>query len=188
MGPLVVRPTANPWVPGLEIGRRSGPTGAEHTAARVLPKLSFPTLNKSLIIKLALRLRIRVLSRMRMTTNFVKVLFHFFNMEERFQACLLLSAVGDSLGYRNGLSGFCRSGPAVHADIHKESPSGVNGITVAPPSWKLSDATVMSLGTAEAITGDLRGEELTAVSHQHRDSCVKPPCLCRRSLRTTSKQ
>ena len=100
---------------------------------------------------------------------------NLFHMEERFQACLLLSAVGDSLGYRNGLSGFCRSGPALHADIHKESPSGVNGITVAPPSWKLSDATVMSLGTAEAITGDLRGEELTAVTHQHRHSCVKPP-------------
>jgi len=98
----------------------------------------------------------------------------------------LLSAVGDSLGYRNGLSGFCRSGPALHADIHKESPSGVNGITVAPPSWKLSDATVMSLGTAEAITGDLRGEELTAAIAQNYVQAMKD--TAERSLGKTTSQ
>merc|ERR1711865_194571 len=110
----------------------------------------------------------------------------FFNMEERFQACLLLSAVGDSLGYRNGMSGFCRSGPALHADIHKESPSGVNGITVTPPSWKLSDATVMSLATAEALSQELRGDELTAAIAQNYVLAMKD--TAERSLGKTTSQ
>ena len=39
MGPPVARPAPNPWAPGLENSIRSSPTGAEPTAARVLPKL-----------------------------------------------------------------------------------------------------------------------------------------------------
>ena len=84
-------------------------------------------------------------------------------MEQQYEASVVLTAVGDSLGYRRSISGFCRSGPRIHADINKDSSSGVNGVVVAPPSWTLSDATVMNLATAEALVEAHDRDDLTAV-------------------------
>ena len=108
------------------------------------------------------------------------------NMEQRYEASMVLTAVGDSLGYRRSVSGFCRSGPKIHADIEKESASGVNGVIVAPPSWTLSDATVMNLATAEALVQAHASDDLTAVRSKPAGLCdsqlgrLSPSITCTR--------
>lgn len=93
------------------------------------------------------------------------------------------------------MSGFCRSGPKIHDDIKKESASGVNGVRVAPPSYTLSDATVMNLATAEALVDTTTNtatdpscgpEDVTAVIAQRYVDTMKD--TAERSLGHTTTQ
>lgn len=69
--------------------------------------------------------------------------------KERYEAGLVLSGVGDALGYKNGDWEFCESGDVIHRELHKLG--GVRNITVTAPEWMVSDDTVMHLATAEAL-------------------------------------
>ena len=46
----------------------------------------------------------------------------------RYEACMVLSGVGDALGYKNGKWEFCRSGRTIHDEL--ASLGGVAKITV----------------------------------------------------------
>ncbi|NXU52465.1 ARHL1 protein, partial [Turnix velox] len=71
---------------------------------------------------------------------------------------MLLSGVGDALGYRGGQWEYCPSGEQIHAELAQLG--GLGAITLAPPEWPLSDDTVLHLATAEGLATGLEGEPL----------------------------
>ncbi|KAI8513150.1 hypothetical protein Bbelb_097890 [Branchiostoma belcheri] len=76
---------------------------------------------------------------------------------ERYKASMVLSGVGDALGYKNQEWEYNKSGP----DIHKQLADlgGLSNITVELPGWPVSDDTVMHLATAEALVIDSEKKE-----------------------------
>ncbi|KAL6474911.1 hypothetical protein MHYP_G00159510 [Metynnis hypsauchen] len=77
---------------------------------------------------------------------------------EHYKAGMLLSGVGDALGYRNELWEYNESGPAIHQEL--QELGGLKNITVELPDWPVSDDTVLHLATAEALATGKEGEEL----------------------------
>ncbi|XP_020792326.1 ADP-ribosylhydrolase ARH1-like [Boleophthalmus pectinirostris] len=77
---------------------------------------------------------------------------------EYYKAAMLLSGVGDALGYKGGEWEFNFSGP----DILKElkQMGGLKKIKAKLPGWPLSDDTILHLATAEALATGKEGEAL----------------------------
>ncbi|XP_069725368.1 ADP-ribosylhydrolase ARH1-like isoform X2 [Phaenicophaeus curvirostris] len=71
---------------------------------------------------------------------------------------MVLSGVGDALGYRGGRWEYCTSGAQIHAELAELG--GLEAITLEPPEWPVSDDTVLHLATAEGLTTGLEGEPL----------------------------
>lgn len=68
---------------------------------------------------------------------------------ESYEAAMVLSGVGDALGYRAGRWEYCTSGPQIHAELAELG--GLAAITLEPPEWPVSDDTVLHLATAEGL-------------------------------------
>lgn len=68
---------------------------------------------------------------------------------EAYEAAMVLSGVGDALGYRGGRWEYCTSGAQIHAELAELG--GLEAITLQPPEWPVSDDTVLHLATAEAL-------------------------------------
>ncbi|XP_027014852.2 ADP-ribosylhydrolase ARH1-like [Tachysurus fulvidraco] len=77
---------------------------------------------------------------------------------EHYKAAMVLSGVGDALGYRNQLWEYNESGPAIHQEL--QELGGLKNITVQLPDWPVSDDTVLHLATAEALATGKEGEDL----------------------------
>ncbi|KAK6329200.1 ADP-ribosylarginine hydrolase isoform X1 [Coregonus clupeaformis] len=75
-----------------------------------------------------------------------------------YKAAMLLSGVGDALGYRNQLWEYNESGTAIHQEL--QELGGLKNITAQLPDWPVSDDTVLHLATAEALATGKEGEEL----------------------------
>ncbi|NWS24722.1 ADPRH hydrolase, partial [Polioptila caerulea] len=71
---------------------------------------------------------------------------------------MVLSGVGDALGYRAGRWEYCTSGPQIHAELAQLG--GLAAISLEPPEWPVSDDTVLHLATAEGLATGLEGEPL----------------------------
>ncbi|GLD57400.1 ADP-ribosylarginine hydrolase [Lates japonicus] len=77
---------------------------------------------------------------------------------EHYKAAMLLSGVGDALGYRNQLWEYNESGPAIHQEL--KELGGLKNIKAELPDWPVSDDTVLHLATAEGLATGKTGEEL----------------------------
>ncbi|XP_069630081.1 ADP-ribosylhydrolase ARH1-like isoform X1 [Haliaeetus albicilla] len=77
---------------------------------------------------------------------------------EAYEAAMVLSGVGDALGYRGGRWEYCTSGSQIHAELAELG--GLEAITLEPPEWPVSDDTVLHLATAEGLATGLEGEPL----------------------------
>ncbi|XP_053380534.1 uncharacterized protein LOC123556475 [Mercenaria mercenaria] len=71
-------------------------------------------------------------------------------LDTRYQAAMLLSGVGDSLGYKNGVWFSCSNGIKIHEELEKLG--GVNNLEIKRPEWKVSSYTLLNLHTAIALT------------------------------------
>ncbi|NWT75956.1 ADPRH hydrolase, partial [Prunella himalayana] len=71
---------------------------------------------------------------------------------------MVLSGVGDALGYRGARWEYCTSGPQIHAELAQLG--GLAAISLEPPEWPVSDDTVLHLATAEGLATGLEGEPL----------------------------
>ncbi|GAM18252.1 hypothetical protein SAMD00019534_014270 [Acytostelium subglobosum LB1] len=73
-------------------------------------------------------------------------------MDEKYCASLVLSGVGDAIGYRNGRWEF-QTNPKKIWEEYQEM-GGIDYIKVDSKEWRVSDDTVMQLATSIAITRD----------------------------------
>ncbi|XP_006814694.1 ADP-ribosylhydrolase ARH1-like [Saccoglossus kowalevskii] len=73
-------------------------------------------------------------------------------MLDRYKAGMVLSAVGDALGYKNGEWEFCNSGKTIHKKL--DEFGGLHKITVSLPNWRISDDTVLHIATAEGLVSN----------------------------------
>lgn len=71
---------------------------------------------------------------------------------EKFQAAMLLGAVGDSLGYRKGRWEGCTSGSQIQKEL--AALGGLAALKLDPENWPLSDGALMHMTTAEALVTD----------------------------------
>lgn len=81
------------------------------------------------------------------------------DMPSRYKAAMVLSGVGDAMGYRSGDWEF----NFVGADIHKELKQlgGIGKLHMKLPGWPVSDDTVLHLATARALlSGKPIGDKL----------------------------
>ncbi|XP_062303730.1 inactive ADP-ribosyltransferase arh2 [Osmerus eperlanus] len=71
---------------------------------------------------------------------------------EKFQAGMVLGAVGDALGYRKGRWEFCTSGRQIQEEL--ETLGGLGALKLDPDNWPLSDGALMHMTTTEALVTD----------------------------------
>ena len=75
---------------------------------------------------------------------------------ERYQAAMVLGAVGDAMGYRNGSWEFNKDGPAIHGEM--EHLGGLANLNIAPPDFILSDDSILHIATAEGLASEWGGD------------------------------
>lgn len=76
--------------------------------------------------------------------------FHKFenSLEEKYVATMVLSSVGDAIGFNNGSWEFCFQGKRIHQEL--ENLGGLEKLKITP-EWLVSDDTVMHLATGETL-------------------------------------
>ena len=77
-------------------------------------------------------------------------------LRKRYEAAMVLSGVGDALGYKKGDWEFCRVGYMIHEQL--QEMGGVNSISVCKDNWPVSDDTVMHIATGKALVPETSGE------------------------------
>lgn len=94
---------------------------------------------------------------------------------DQFKASMVLSAVGDALGYKNGEWEFCDSGEAIHQEL--QSLGGLENIDIK--GWVVSDDTVLHLATAEALVSSwkTRQELFLTIASKYKESMVRKHSL-----------
>lgn len=96
------------------------------------------------------------------------------DLAERYKAVMVLSGVGDALGYKNGAWEFCPSGVAIHEELQKLG--GLEKIDIK--GWIVSDDTVLHIATAEALVSDWSTTEqlFCTMASKYKKACdeVRP--------------
>ena len=86
------------------------------------------------------------------------------SLEDRYKAAMVLSGVGDAIGYKNGEWEFTRSGVTIEKEL--KALGGFEKINIK--KWRVSDDTVLHLATGEALVSDWKTTEelfLTMAAH-----------------------
>ncbi|KAF0975960.1 hypothetical protein FDP41_005287 [Naegleria fowleri] len=78
------------------------------------------------------------------------------DLAERFLAAVILGAVGDAIGYRNGSWEFNTDGESIHYELKKYYGS-LAGIDVK--GWRVSDDTVMHLASLRALNTFMKHQQ-----------------------------
>ncbi|KAJ8783257.1 hypothetical protein J1605_009340 [Eschrichtius robustus] len=71
---------------------------------------------------------------------------------EKFQAAMLLGAVGDALGHGHAFGEDSASGPKVQKELGEVG--GLDHLVLSPEKWPVSDNTIMHMTTAGALVTD----------------------------------
>ena len=79
------------------------------------------------------------------------------SLENKFVATMVLGAVGDAMGYKNGIWEFCRSGATIHSEV--KQLGGVSALNLTRKDFMVSDDTVLHIATAEALISDWKDKE-----------------------------
>ncbi len=93
---------------------------------------------------------------------------------KRYKASMVLSGVGDALGFKNGDWEFCFDGERIHKEL--ENMGGLKKISIKKPAWIVSDDTVLHLSTAEALMekSTMEDEKLLAeVAARYKSDAVR---------------
>lgn len=65
---------------------------------------------------------------------------------------MLLAAVGDAMGYKEGDWEFNKNGPYIHEDMMRITKNeGIKGLNINKHNFPFSDDTVMHIATAKAL-------------------------------------
>lgn len=68
---------------------------------------------------------------------------------ENYKSALVLSAVGDALGYKNGEWKQQQSGTIIMKEL--DEMGGLGSLVLYPDTWPVSDETIMHMATARAL-------------------------------------
>ncbi|XP_046863014.1 protein ADP-ribosylarginine hydrolase-like [Xenia sp. Carnegie-2017] len=92
-------------------------------------------------------------------------------LSEKYEAVMVLSGVGDDLGYKNGLWEFCYSGTQIHEELEKLG--GLDKIDIK--GWRVSDDTVLHIATAEALVSEWTTTEelLSIMATKYKKTCAE---------------
>ena len=71
------------------------------------------------------------------------------SMETRYEACMVLAATGDAMGYKNGKWEFLKDGSKIHVEL--ALLGGIEKLKIEPKKFKVSDDTILHIATAEAL-------------------------------------
>ncbi|KAL9653254.1 hypothetical protein ABK040_010961 [Willaertia magna] len=84
------------------------------------------------------------------------------DLKERIKASVILPAIGDAIGFKNGSFEFCFSGETMHKQVEKLG--GLENISLK--RWKVSDDTIMHMATLKSLleVGDLYDKHLCNTS------------------------
>eukprot|EP01080_Neovahlkampfia_damariscottae_P003864 gene3864-7024_t len=93
--------------------------------------------------------------------------------EEKYVASMVLAAVGDVLGYKNGSWEFCFSGEKIHKEL--DELGGLKNVKV--DDWKYSDDTVMHIATSKALLHSFKtiDEIMTQMAKEYIDCWTDMP-------------
>jgi ADP-ribosylarginine hydrolase len=93
------------------------------------------------------------------------------DLAERYKAVMVLSGVGDALGYKNGEWEFCHSGTTIHKELQKLG--GLEKLDVK--GWRVSDDTVLHIATAEALVSDWSTTEqlFCTMAAKYKKACAE---------------
>ena len=69
---------------------------------------------------------------------------------------MVLGAVGDAMGYKNGDWEFCNSGIDIHQEL--EQLGGIKRLEIALPDFRVSDDSILHIATAEGLVSDWKGD------------------------------
>ncbi|XP_046864047.1 protein ADP-ribosylarginine hydrolase-like [Xenia sp. Carnegie-2017] len=92
-------------------------------------------------------------------------------LSEKYEAVMVISGVGDALGYKNGLWEFCYSGTQIHEELEKLG--GLDKIDIK--GWRVSDDTVLHIATAEALDSEWTTKEelLSIMATKYKKTCAE---------------
>ena len=78
-------------------------------------------------------------------------------LKERYEAAMVLGAVGDAMGYRNGSWEFNEYGWDIHRQV--KALGGVVNLKISSPEFILSDDSILHIATAEGLVSDWSDRE-----------------------------
>ncbi|UJR13601.1 hypothetical protein I4U23_000614 [Adineta vaga] len=69
---------------------------------------------------------------------------------ERYKACMILSGVGDALGYRSGIWQFNSNGKDIQRELYERFDQ-IEDIRIELPQWRVSDDTILHMAVGRAL-------------------------------------